>query len=160
MRASDGGGGGNVMVKTGSTCILQNSNALANGAYVYLDGIMNLASGVTNTVQRLYIGGVLQPSGIWNATRNAAHFTGAGWLNVITGSAPGPVALQAVVASSSEIQVCWTTNDGGAFKMYGTPDLTPPVVWTLMTNVPMLAGGQWTLALPLGTHYGFYRLQE
>ncbi len=154
-------GNGNVMVKTGATCALQNSNALANAAYVYLDGVMNLASGVTNTVQRLYVGGILQPSGIWNAARNAAHFAGAGALNVTAGSTPVPVTVAAAAMSGSQIQLSWTTNDGGAFKMYYTPDLTSPLIWTLMTNVPVQAGGQWTLTLPVGTNYrGFYRLQQ
>jgi autotransporter-associated beta strand protein len=154
-------GAGNVMVVSGATCVIQNSNAMANGAYVYLNGVMNVAGGVTNTVQRLYISGVLQPSGIWNAARNATHFAGTGSLNVTTGSAPGPVALKAVLLSNSQVQVSWTTNDGGAFKTYYTPDLTPSAVWTPATNAPVMTGSQWTVTLPVSTNnHGFYRLQQ
>jgi hypothetical protein len=128
---------------------------------VYLNGVMNVAGGVTNTVQRLYISGVLQPSGIWNAARNATHFAGTGSLNVTTGSAPGPVALKAVLLSNSQVQVSWTTNDGGAFKTYYTPDLTPSAVWTPATNAPVMTGSQWTVTLPVSTNnHGFYRLQQ
>ena len=75
-------GAGDLVVVPGATCVLQNSNAIATDAYVFVDGVLNLANTGTNTVARLYIGGVSQPAGIWNAARDSVHFSGAGSLNV------------------------------------------------------------------------------
>lgn len=46
-------------------------------------------------------------------------------------------------------------------NLYWTPDLTPPVKWTLVENAPTYTNGQWIVTLPIGTNTaGFYRLQQ
>ncbi len=75
-------GSGDLTVVPGATCILQSTNALASGAYVFLDGLLNLAATGTSTVGRLYVGGISQPAGVWNAARDGVHFAGAGSLLV------------------------------------------------------------------------------
>ena len=75
-------GAGDLIVASGTTVILQNTNALVKEAYVYDDGVLNLNFAGTNTIDRLYIGGVSQPAGVWNAARDATHFSGTGSLKV------------------------------------------------------------------------------
>jgi autotransporter-associated beta strand protein len=150
-------GTGNLSVSNGATCVIQNAGALASGAYVYLNGTLNLAYSGTNTVGRLYIGGVLQPAGVWNAAQNG-HFAGAGSLSVTAGSATGPIVLQARGLSAGGLQLTWTNS---AVDLYYTPSLTPPVAWSPVTTQAGFSNGQWTLTLPTGTNSnGFYRLQQ
>ena len=48
----------------------------------------------------------------------------------------------------------------GAFYVFTTPTLTPPVVWSQVTNSPTYSNGQWTLVLsPNDEGEGFYRLR-
>jgi fibronectin-binding autotransporter adhesin len=151
-------GTGNLSVSNGAVCVIQNAGALSSGAYVYLNGTLNLAYSGTNTVGRLYIGGVLQPAGVWNAARDAAHFAGTGSLSVSAGSATGPIVLQARGLSGGGLQLTWTNS---AVDLYYTPSLTPPVAWSPVTNQAGFSNGQWTLTLPTGTNgNGFYRLRQ
>jgi hypothetical protein len=150
-------GTGHLSVSNGAVCVVQNPGALGSGAYVYADGTLNLAHSGTNTVSRLYIGGVLQPAGVWNAANNPAHFAGVGSLNVTTGRASGPVPLF-VAPAAGGIQLTWAN---AAFDLYSTPSLVAPVVWTPVTNPPAYANGQWSVVLPPGTNCSrFYRLQQ
>lgn len=49
----------------------------------------------------------------------------------------------------------------GAFNLCSTTNLTPPAVWTMVTNTPSLTNRQWTVQLPGGkTGMQFYRLQQ
>ena len=61
---------------------------MADGASVYLTGSgkIDLAAGVNETVSKLYIDGVLQLAGTWNAARDPLHFSGAGNLIVTQGA--------------------------------------------------------------------------
>jgi len=152
-------GVGNLSVSNGATCLIQGANALGTNVYVNLTGTLNIAGSVTNSVQRLYINGVLQAPGIWNAARDSVHFADAGALNVATGMPPAPVGLNASFMSGQQIQLSWTTNDGGLLKAYFTPDLTQP--WVLLTNVPTPVNGQRVILLLTGTNSrGFYQLQQ
>jgi len=50
-------------------------------------------------------------------------------------------------------------DDGYNYSIYYAMDLQPPVVWTLVTNTPVLFKNQWFLSLPYGSSSsGFYRL--
>jgi len=52
-------------------------------------------------------------------------------------------------------------SDAGWFSIYSTTDLTPPVVWTPLTDTPVLVGEHWTLSLPLSTNnQRFFRLHS
>jgi sialate O-acetylesterase len=151
-------GTGNLTVSNGASCLIQNAAALGSGAWVFLNGTMNLANNGTNSVSRLYIGGVLQAAGLWNATRDAMHFAGAGSLNVTGGLATGPVVLSGSGLAGGGLKLSWTN---GATDLYFTPSLTPPVVWAPVTNPPLFSNGQWSVALPGSlTGNGFYRLQQ
>jgi autotransporter-associated beta strand protein len=79
-------GGGSLTVQTGATCEIRNtSGAIADSADVSLNGTgkLFLAPGLTETVKRLFINGVLQPPGIYT---NASPFIiGSGSLVVTEG---------------------------------------------------------------------------
>ncbi|MBC8096573.1 MAG: hypothetical protein H7Y43_12255 [Akkermansiaceae bacterium] len=48
-----------------------------------------------------------------------------------------------------------------SYKLYSATNLNPPASWTILTNVPALANGQWSLSLPLpATQQQFFRLQK
>ena len=151
-------GTGNLTVSNGASCVIQNAAALANGTYVYLNGALNLANSGTNTVARLYIGGVLQAAGLWNTARDAVHFAGAGGLNVTGGRATEPIVLTGSALSGGGIKLTWTNS---AADLYCTPTLVPPVVWVTVTNPPVWFNDQWSVAVPGGTNAsGFYRLEQ
>ena len=82
-------GNGNLNIAAGAICTLRNtSGAVADGASVYLTGSgkIDLAAGVNETISKLYIDGVLQLAGTWNAARDPLHFSGAGSLIVTQGA--------------------------------------------------------------------------
>jgi autotransporter-associated beta strand protein len=82
-------GAGNLSIAADATCTLRNpSGAVADGASVHLTGSgkIELAAGVNETVSKLYIDGVLQAAGTWNAARDPLHFSGSGNLIVTQGA--------------------------------------------------------------------------
>jgi hypothetical protein len=67
---------------------------------------------------------------------------------------------QFLAAGQNILTLRWPTNTG-AFSLYYTANLMPPIAWTWVSNSPALVGNQWTLTLPTGTNnHGYYRLQE
>jgi hypothetical protein len=50
--------------------------------------------------------------------------------------------------------------DLGAFNLYSTSDLTPPVIWSWVTNAQLFSSNQWSVTLTNSTLNGFYRLQQ
>jgi len=79
---------------------------------------------------------------------------------------PTPVFLHASVQpqtpnTAGSVTLQWAGESSNApANVYYAPDLTPPVIWTLMTNAPVFSNGQWTVVLPVGTKgAGFYELQ-
>lgn len=57
------------------------------------------------------------------------------------------------------LNVSWPANMG-AFGLYATASLMPPVLWSLVTNVPVYSNNQWTVAVPIKSPSGFYRLRQ
>jgi hypothetical protein len=75
-----------------------------------------------------------------------------------------PLSIQAI-SMTQGLTLRWLDNgdedETSQTNLYYTPNLTPPVVWTPVTNAPILSNGQWIVTLPLGTNgSGFYRLQQ
>ena len=121
------------------------------------------ATGITNNTQGNFNGLQLVASTLVSG----GGFGGAIQSRVIT--SPSPLSIQSVSAAQG-LTLQWPDNSGAKSKtsgaelsqqnLYYTPDLTPPVVWTLITNIPVLSNGQWTLTLPPSTNSeGFYQLQ-
>jgi hypothetical protein len=59
--------------------------------------------------------------------------------------------------SNLQSQICWPTNAPG-FVLQQTPALTPPVVWTPVTNAVVVSGSQYVVTLATTHGNCFYRL--
>ena len=113
-----------------------------------------------------------QTEGMFNGLQlvSAGGFGGAIQSRVIT--SPSPLSIQSVSAAQG-LTLQWPDSGTGIQSspktsgaelsqqnLYYTPDLTSPVVWTLITNTPVLSNGQWTITLPTDTNSkGFYQLR-
>jgi hypothetical protein len=63
-------------------------------------------------------------------------------------------------SASQSLTLSWPSN-AGAFYLFSTPALTPPVAWTLVTNPVAYSNGQWRVSLPLNAGgCEFYRLEQ
>lgn len=133
-------GTGDLRIAPGATCVLQQARALTPEAYVFADGMLSLAGTVTNVVARLYIDGVSQPAGIWNAARDSAHFSGPGslsvsqqrvmpdigpWLdaNNVSWNSPGTNSAQSMPLGNGDIGLnVWTETNGDLVFYIGKTD--------------------------------------
>ena len=109
-------GTGNLTVNTGATCDLRNAaGAIADAAHVILNGTGKLiiASGVTETVARLYVDSVIQPAGSYTSASHPALISGSGSLLVTTSIPVTPTTLAATAVSHQVINIAWTDNDSG-----------------------------------------------
>lgn len=103
-------GAGPLTVAAGATCSLQNvAGAIADTAAVYLNGsgTVIVAAGVAETVRRLYVEGVMQPAGAWDAGRDPLHFSGAGQMIVSEGVPAAPSNLTAT-AGDTQVGLSWS----------------------------------------------------
>ena len=76
-----------------------------------------------------------------------------------------PIQLQAQVGKTSAglvLTLGWAGTARATLPgVYYAPDLTSSAKWTLVTNTPVYANGQWTITLPVGANpAGFYRLKQ
>ena len=104
------------------------------------------------------------------ASHNNACLTTATFTNVAASSGVNntnivflsPVGLTLAASSAGTATMQWLNgvNTVGA-SLYSTPSLSPPVLWTLVTNAPVFSGGLWTVTVPIETNSStFYRLQR
>jgi hypothetical protein len=71
-----------------------------------------------------------------------------------------PDAALAIAISGSDAVLSWPA-EVGAFQLYAATNLSPPVMWTPVTNTPLLSNGQFFVPLPVSTdRTRFYRLQR
>jgi hypothetical protein len=68
-----------------------------------------------------------------------------------------PVQISSLNQTSHQFSLSWT-NNGGSYVMQQTFNLKPPVQWTAITNVPLLANGFFVLTLSATNGNTFYRL--
>ena len=57
----------------------------------------------------------------------------------------------------NQLALSWT-NNSGSFALQQTPDLTPPPLWTMVTNAPVLVNNFWVTTLFTTNGSLFYRL--
>jgi len=104
-------------------------------------------SGLTNGTTYYYV--VSSVSGLGEGANSAQA----------SATPTGPIELAVNFSANNQIVLSWTTN-GGNWTPYYTPNLTPPIMWSAVTNAPVLSNNLWNVALTLGTNSsGFYRLQ-
>lgn len=65
--------------------------------------------------------------------------------------------LSLAPANGNQMVLSWT-NAATGFRLRETEDLTPPVVWSAVTNLPVLSNGQWMVTLPRVSDRRFYTL--
>jgi autotransporter-associated beta strand protein len=63
--------------------------------------------------------------------------------------------------NSQGLNLSWSNNPIGSFSLLYATNLSLPVAWTPVTNLPSLSNGQWSVSLPIGTNNaGFYQLRH
>jgi hypothetical protein len=65
--------------------------------------------------------------------------------------------LKVVPATSHQVSIAWTNTTTG-FGLKQTSSLSPPIVWTAVTNNPVVINGQFVVTVPAGTGNRFYVL--
>ena len=118
----------------------------------------------TNAV--FYFNGSMDEARIAAGTRSS-NWIWASWMTVVSNTALASyssVTQQPPVVSLTSGQsgffLSWPM-PGVGFSLYTATNLTPPALWTLTTNQPLLVNTQWQVALPAGTNAArFYRLQS
>jgi hypothetical protein len=69
-----------------------------------------------------------------------------------------PIIFFSPSLAAQAVSPVWT-NNMGAFNLYSTPDLAPPVIWIGVTNVPYFATNRWTVEnSTINSLTRFYRL--
>ena len=136
-------GVGHLTVASNALCSLLNpASAVAASADVRLDGVLNLGTGVSETVARLFLNGVEMPGGIWNATRDPVHFTGAGNLTVAN-SGVTPVPPQLTMGQGGGELFPFQVNGVAGFT-YVVQASTNLAIWTdLFTTNPLTMPFEW-----------------
>jgi hypothetical protein len=71
--------------------------------------------------------------------------------------APQPALAVSNLAATQKLWLAWT-NSAEGFALQQATNLSPPVVWSLITNAPTLSGGQYVLTPPTTNGNRFYRL--
>jgi hypothetical protein len=69
----------------------------------------------------------------------------------------GPIVLNASAVSGGGITLSWTNS---ATELYSTPSLTPPEVWTLVTNELVFSNNQWMVTFPNTNNQEFFILKQ
>ena len=74
----------------------------------------------------------------------------------ITVIAATPPALS-IQVSGSNLEVLWPASATG-FSLYSTTNLLPSVVWSSVTNTPIIQGDNWMVTLPIGGANYYFQL--
>jgi hypothetical protein len=85
-----------------------------------------------------------------DAANNTSEFSN--WVSIL----PVP-PLQMAMPNHSQISLSWT-NNGGGLALQQTFSLTPPIQWTMVTNVPVLINNFLVATLAPTNGGVFYRL--
>lgn len=143
------------LVRTGNTF----------AGYESTDGTNWIQVGLTQTIKMVTNGYFI---GLPVTSHNTSYFCTATFTNVIVSTnlpvgtnAAAPVSLALNVSSAGNVIVQWPyAGNLSGVSLYYTPSLTPPVVWSVVTNSLVLSSNQWSVTLPanLSTNAGFYRL--
>ncbi len=114
----------------------------------------------------LYFKGTLDEARI-ESTIRSSNWVWASWMTVASNTVfasyssvtQQPPALS-ISTAGGQLFLGYPTN-AGAFPLYATTNLAPPVAWTLTTNQPLLLNTQWQTSLPFETNSAeYYRLQS
>ena len=65
------------------------------------------------------------------------------------------LSLSTVEGSGGSFALAWPA-EASYFSLFATTNLTPPVVWTQLTNLPVLISNEWRVTLPTSTNVQRY----
>ena len=63
-----------------------------------------------------------------------------------------------IQVSGSDLDILWPASATG-FNLYSTTNLLPPVVWSSVTNTPIIQGDNWMVSIPIGGANYYFRLE-
>lgn len=154
-------GPGNLTVEAAATCRIQNTTgALGRQAYVYLNGtgMLDLATSVTETVARLYLGGVPQAPGTYTAANLSANISGGGSLTVGDTVPAAPTELTAGLPVWNTIQLSWNHVSINGTDIRLERSLSPTTGFAEIATLPATATSFTDSGLPVATTF-YYRLR-
>jgi rhamnogalacturonan endolyase len=71
----------------------------------------------------------------------------------------GALPKVSALAQGNTVAISWPRDDS-YFTLYSTTNLSPPIMWSRITNGASLSNNQWTVTLPANTNRArFFRLQ-
>ena len=79
-------------------------------------------------------------------------------LNITVDSAPTPPTMS-IQVSGSNLEILWPASYV-TYSLYSSTDLSPPIVWSSVTNTPVILGDDWVVTLPLVEAPQFFRLES
>lgn len=154
-------GNSHLTVNNAASCDLRNpAGAIADAAHVHLNGTGRLiiASGVAETVARLYVNQVLQAAGTYTSTSHPALVSGAGSLVVTTSAPLAPTGLVATTLSNTSIGLTWSDNTGDDTGYMVERSSTAGSGFSQIAALPTNATSHVDAALAGGTTW-FYRVR-
>jgi hypothetical protein len=76
----------------------------------------------------------------------------------ITVESDSPPPVLSTQMSGSNLEILWPSAATG-YSLYGCTNLVPPVVWSSVTNTPVIHEDNWMVTLPMDGSQEFFRLQ-
>lgn len=70
-----------------------------------------------------------------------------------------PVPVINLIANANSLSMSWS-NWATGWDLYSTTNLTPPTVWSAVTNAVVNTNGQFNVTLPMGSEIQFFRLMS
>jgi uncharacterized repeat protein (TIGR01451 family)/uncharacterized delta-60 repeat protein len=134
----------------------------AAGGVVTFTNLGNLDSGaqtsVTITVQPTATGTITDTASCRSGVVDPLKANNSASVKTIVQGTLLPVSLT-VSHAGANVTLTWPV-DAGNYILQSTTDLTPPAVWTPVTNSPpTVVGGQNTITIPIGSGSEFFRLR-
>ncbi len=74
----------------------------------------------------------------------------------VTSAIPPTISIQ---VSGFNLEVLWPASYT-AYSLYSSTNLTPPVVWSSVTNTPIIQGDDWMVTIPIGEAPPFFQLES
>jgi hypothetical protein len=65
--------------------------------------------------------------------------------------------LMSVTRNGLNLVLAWTA-DASNYSLQSATNIVPPIVWTPVTNAPVIIGGQKVVTVPLGSAPRYFRL--
>ncbi|HWN94585.1 MAG TPA: PA14 domain-containing protein, partial [Methylomirabilota bacterium] len=126
------------------------------------------SSAITGANQTQFISKTLSPSALMTGTniiavelhQDSPSTPDARFDFELTATAVVPADAQINFARSGSNTLLSWPQSAGLLRLYGTTDLTPPVLWSPVNAPTVLNDGQWVIQLPAASnHVQFFRLQ-